>query len=121
MNDEMQKLKAENAKLVSENAEFVREKAALKSGPRKQAKNELAKQTGEILKYLFDNPQNMTVRQIAAHFRIAPSVAHHHLDMLVAGRCITAKQNITELMTSGNVVGYIITPTGRAVVMKQAQ
>jgi len=71
----------------------------------------------QILQLFFTNPQNLTASQIAAHFSIARSAAQYHLDRLVLAGQLTTAQNLTEQRTSGNTVGYVITPLGSAAIM----
>jgi DNA-binding MarR family transcriptional regulator len=116
MNDELMQLKRRIAELERINAELVRENSALKAKPHKQTQQGGDK-TMEILRFLFNNPQNFTASQIAAHFSMAQSAAQYHLDRLVLGGQVTTAQNLTEQRTSGNAVGYVITPVGRGAIV----
>jgi len=111
MNDEIRELKKRIAELEAENAAL-----------RAQSKNELQyivdPKAKQILKYLFDNPQNMTAAQIAAHCGIPKSVADFHLDTLLAAGRVAVQQNLSEFRTTGNTTGFILTPLGRAVIMR---
>ena len=111
MNDEIRELKKRIAELEAENA-------ALKA----QSKNELQyivdPKARQILKYLFDNPRNMTAAQIGAHCGIPKSVADFHLDTLLAAGRVAVQQNLSEFRTTGNTTGFILTPLGRAMIMR---
>jgi predicted ArsR family transcriptional regulator len=111
MNDEIRELKKRIAELEAENAAL-----------RAQCKNELQfivePKARQILKYMFDNPRNMTANQIAAHCGIPKSAADFHLDTLLAAGRVAVEQNLSEFRSTGNTNGFVLTPLGRATIMR---
>jgi len=111
MNDEIKQLKDRIAELERKNAELVRENAALKAKPQKETKQGSFDKGREILHYFFDNPQAMTASQVASRFSVTQSIAQYHIENLVTGGFLSVGR------TSGNATGYVITPSGRAVIL----
>ncbi len=70
----------------------------------------------DVLKYFFDEDRNMTAGEIASHFRMHSSAAKRSIDILLENNCLERRQNLTELHTSGNTDGFVITAIGRYAV-----
>jgi DNA-binding MarR family transcriptional regulator len=114
MSDEIRELKKRIAELEAENA-------ALKAQSKKELQRVLDPKQQQILKFLFDHPQNMTVAQIAAHCKISKTDADSHLDTLFASGRVAAQQNLSEFRSTGITTGFIITALGRATIMRSAK
>lgn len=123
MTDDIDKLKKEkaevearNAKLIAQNAELIRENAALKANPTPKPTHPLLKREWDVLKYFFDQDRNITAGEIATNFGLQTSVAKSSLDILVALGFLATASNLSEMYTTGQLGGYIITPEGRFLI-----
>jgi DNA-binding MarR family transcriptional regulator len=116
MNNELGQLKNRIAELERQNQELRREVAALKGQPQREILRSSGDKGRDILQYFLDNPQNLTATQVASRLKLTQSVAQYHLDRLVLLGHLTTAQNLTEVQSTGNRVGYLITPQGRAAI-----
>ena len=116
---ELAKLKAENERLVAQNAELIRQQQPAKPIPQEKSHGGLEQQTWDILKHFFDHPHPMSVRMFAGQFSLEHSVAHHHVDILLALHFIHIQgRDYTMLRMSGAVDPmFVIGPLGRDFYM----
>lgn len=78
---------------------------------------QIAKQGLKILDYFFRTDQNMTPSEIAVQFGLEIGVAKYHLSNLLAAGWLAGTRNWSELNTTGNTRGFVITDEGRSTIM----
>jgi DNA-binding MarR family transcriptional regulator len=91
---------------------LMKEKEALVAAKLRSQSPDLDPITMDILKFFFDRPDGLTSKEIAQRFRLSPSAADYHLDVL-------SKRELLQQLTVGMSPRFCINHNGRESVMNR--